>query len=54
MTVGVLCFLVNPQQVNQIKIMSWNINSVRTKMEKLNVRQLMANYDVIGINAVKI
>ncbi len=33
--------------------MSWDRNSVRIKMEKLIVRQPMANYDVIGINEVK-
>lgn len=33
--------------------MSWNINSVRTKMEKMSVRQMLANYDVIGLNEVK-
>ena len=33
--------------------MSWNINSVKTKIEKINVESLLSNYDIICLNEIK-
>ncbi len=46
-------FLDGPQCIDNIKIISWNINGVCTKLEKSNVFQLLCNYDIISINEVK-
>lgn len=45
--------LDGPQCVGNIKIMSWNINDVCTKLEKSNELQFR-EYDVIPINEAKI
>ena len=44
-------FLTRPQ--NYISIISWNINSVRTKLEKQNVYNLISQYDIISLNEIK-
>ena len=44
-------FLTRPQE--NIKIMSWNINSIRTKIEKSNVESLLCRYDIICLNEIK-
>ena len=44
-------FLVRPQ--SNIRIMSWNINSVKTKIEKKDVELLLNSYDVICLNEIK-
>ena len=36
-----------------LKILSWNINGARTKMEKTKVYNLLSRYDIIGLNEVK-
>ena len=36
-----------------IKIVSWNINGVKTKLEKKCVLDLLLQYDIIGLNEVK-
>ena len=33
--------------------MSWNINAVKTKLEKQNVYDLIRKYDLIGLNEIK-
>ncbi len=37
----------------KIRILSWNINKVCTKFEKVHVQQLLLEYDVISITEVK-
>ena len=44
-------FLVWPQIY--ISIISWNINSVKTKLEKRNVSDMLNNYDIISLNEIK-
>ena len=44
-------FLTRPQ--NYISIISWNINSVKTKLEKQNVYNLISQYDIISLNEIK-
>ena len=44
-------FLKRPQ--TSVSILSWNINSVRTKLEKPNVQTLLANQDIISLNEIK-
>ncbi len=46
-------FLSRPQDVYNIKILSWNINGVKTKLEKEMVQSVLLNYDVICLNEVK-
>ena len=46
-------FLSGPQHLNTMKVMSWNINGVRTKLEKKNVQDFLRNYDIISLNEVK-
>ena len=36
-----------------MKILSWNINGVKTKLEKTVVQNLFYNYDLISLNEVK-
>ncbi len=48
-----LSFLDSPQCITNVKILSWNLNSVCTKLEKSYVRQLLYEYDIISINKVK-
>lgn len=36
-----------------LKILSWNINGVSTKLEKISVSNLLYQYDVTGLNEVK-
>lgn len=36
-----------------LKILSWNINGARTKLEKEIVQSVLLNYDVICLNEVK-
>ncbi len=36
-----------------LKIMSWNINGVKTKLEKKCVQDLLLQYDVVSLNEVK-
>ena len=44
-------FLRRPQ--NYISIISWNINSVKTKLEKPNVFNMIKEYDIICLNEIK-
>ena len=47
-------FLVLPHQNrNNLKIISWNINGARTKLEKFNVFNFLSSYDLISLNEVK-
>ena len=47
-------FLVLPHQNNSfIRIISWNINSARTKLEDNNVYNFLSNFDIISLNEVK-
>ncbi len=48
-----LSFLDSPQCITNIKILSWNLNGVCTKLEKSYVRQLLYEYDIISIDEVK-
>lgn len=36
-----------------LKILSWNINGVSTKLEKISVSNFLYQYDVTGLNEVK-
>ena len=33
--------------------MSWNVNSIKTKLEKQNVLNIIKEYDMIGLNEIK-
>ena len=44
-------FLIRPQ--GDLGIVSWNINSVRTKIEKTNVESVLRCYDIICLNEIK-
>lgn len=46
-------FFNYPQRLNRLRLISWNINGIYTKLEKENVIQLLSNYDVISFNEVK-
>ena len=47
-------FLIQPQHIIEtIKIMSWNVNGVRTKLERSDVQSTMLEYDIISLNEVK-
>ena len=41
------------QNKNNLKIISWNINGARTKLENLNVYNFLSCYDLISLNEVK-
>ncbi len=36
-----------------MKVISWNINNVYTKLEKRNVQEMLLDYDLISLNEVK-
>ena len=44
-------FLERPQKY--IRLMSWNVNSVRTKLVKDNVMEMMQYYDIVSLNEIK-
>ena len=44
-------FLVRPQ--SNVSIMSWNINSVKTKIEKRDVELMLNSYDIVCLNEIK-
>ena len=44
-------FLNRPQKC--IRIVSWNINAVRTKMEKDGVLKMLQEFDIVSINEIK-
>ncbi len=46
-------FLGRPQQESKLKIVSWNVNAARTKLEKQVVQSFLINYDIIRINETK-
>ena len=46
-------FLVWPQLIRDLKITSWNVNGVFTKLEKECVMRFLHNFDVICLNEVK-
>ena len=46
-------FLSRPQHEQSIKNLSWNVNGVKTKLEKGGVQNLLLNYDLISSNEVK-
>ncbi len=39
--------------MKSVSILSWNMNSVRTKLEKDSVRDLLYKYDLISLNEIK-
>ena len=47
-------FLGGPKQARTVSIISWNLNGVKTKIEKDNVKELLYRYVVISVNEVKI
>lgn len=46
-------FVSRPQLPPNIKIVSWNINSVCTKLEKANVDNMLRCYDIVALSEVK-
>lgn len=48
-------FLVRPRQqpVNEIRVVAWNINGVKTKLEKPVVEALLLQYDIISLSETK-
>lgn len=47
-------FLGRPQQhQKQLSILSWNVNGVRTKLEKKNVQDLLLDYDIVCFSEIK-
>ena len=46
-------FLGRPQSKKELRILSWNINGCKTKLEKTYVQSLLQNFDIIGLNEVK-
>lgn len=44
-------FLGRPQ--DYLRIVSWNINGVKTKIEKDKVQELLLNFDIISLNEIK-
>ena len=47
-------FLSRPQHnVLSLKLLSWNINGCKTKLEKKNVETLLLQYDIIALNEMK-
>ena len=47
-------FLILPHQNNNVlRVISWNINGARTKLEQNNVYNFLSNYDIISLNEVK-
>ncbi len=44
-------FLRRPQKL--LSVMSWNVNGIRTKLEKDGVYNLLLNYDVIALYEIK-
>ena len=47
-------FLSTPHQNNNVlRILSWNINGARTKLEQNNVYNFLSNFDIVSINEVK-
>ena len=45
-------FITRPQHGRTIKILSWNINGAKTKLEKKHVVELLQRYDIISLNEV--
>lgn len=45
-------FLSRPQHVRTMKMLSWNINGVKKKLEKKHVHELLQQYDIISLNEV--
>ncbi len=45
-------YKIRPQHTERIKIMSWNVNGVRTKLES-DVQSTMLECDIISLNEVK-
>ena len=47
-------FLIRPHQNNcSLRIISWNINGARTKLENIHVYNFLSNYDIISVNEAK-
>ena len=47
-------FLVRPHQnTNGLKIVSWNINGAKSKLENINVYTFLSSYDIVCLNEVK-
>lgn len=46
-------FLGRSQQESKLKIVSWNINAAKTKLEKYFVQKFLNDYDIVSINEVK-
>lgn len=44
-------FLTRPQE--KISIISWNSNSIKTKVEKSNVQLILNSYGIICLNEIK-
>ena len=45
-------FLNRPQQ-HKLKILTWNINGAKTKLEKRCVEEWICQYDIISLNEIK-
>ncbi len=47
-------FLDRPQlHIHSIEILSWNINIVKTKLEKSSVQTFLLKYDIVCLKEVK-
>lgn len=46
-------FLGRPQDTSKLRVLSWNINGVKTKLEKKHVEDLLRRYDIIGLYEIK-
>lgn len=46
-------FLGRPQHVQTVKIVSWNVNGVKTKLEKNCVQEFLLKNYIISLNEVK-
>ena len=46
-------FLGKPQQESKLKLVSWNINAAKTKLDKHIVQNFLIDYDIISINEIK-
>ena len=44
--------MIEPQ-IHKLKIVSWNVNGARTKLEKSSVHNFLCQFDIIGRNEVK-
>ena len=45
--------LARHQRPSKIKILSWNANGAKTKLEKANLQEILLHYDIVAINEAK-